>query len=198
MPAVDTYVRSNPRHRILVEYTAYGKSPKEIAEVTGFSEAYVKGIQRSPLFKSEVANAQQAISANTMRALAEKLAEQALPSLTTLTDIRDDTNARHADRITSADKILGRTLDLYAPRNGRNGDDEKRSIKIVVEGNDFRGLAEAIREVDGKGPIDVTPSAERHATPAPNNDYDNNDDGAIRAVSIEELSERGGGYEKEF
>jgi hypothetical protein len=177
-PPINTYARTNPRHRIMVEYTAYGKAPREIAEATGYSEQYVYAIQRSPLFQTEVASAQDDIKRGTLAKFAEKLAEETLPSLTTLTGIRDNTNARDTDRVSAADKVIGRALDLYLPR-GRNGDgDGKRTVKLVIEGGDLGALANAIREADGK------PALEASATT-----ISVDDDAYIRPVTIDEMIE---------
>lgn len=148
------YDRTNARHKIMVEYTAYGKPPEDIAEATGYSVQYVKGIIRSPLFQTEVAQAQQEMKSAGLKLFAEKLAEEVMPSLTTMTSVRDNTNARDTDRVTAADKIIGRAMDLYAPRN--NNSEGKRSVKLVIEGGDLSTLAQAIMEVDGKQPIDVS------------------------------------------
>jgi hypothetical protein len=135
---------------MMVEYVAYGKQPREIADVTGYSEMYVRGILRSPLFQTEVAQAQDEIKRHGLRKFAEALVDEVMPSLTTMTTIRDSATARDTDRVTAADKIIGRALDLYAPKQ-REGDG-KRTVKLVIEGSDLAGLAAAIRDVDGQLP----------------------------------------------
>lgn len=175
------YARSNPRHRLMVEYTAYGKPPAEIAEATGYAEAYVKAIQRSPLFQTEVANAQDEIKRNTLAKFAERLADEAMPSLMTLTSVRDNSNARDADRITAADKLIGRTLDLYVPK-GRKDDDGKRVTKLVIEGGDFGALVQAIREVDGKPLLEIEAPTDAETTALEAADI-------VRPRTIEEMIE---------
>lgn len=177
MPASDRYQRNNPRHRILLEYTAYGKSADEIAQATGFAVPYVRAVQRSPLFQTEVEQVQAANKQHTLRKFAETLAEETMPSLTTIKGIRDDVNARNIDRVTAADKMIGRALELYAPRN--QGDDGKRTVKLVIEGGDLAGLMAAVREVDGKPPLEITASAEHTDDADPN--------ARIRPVTIDEM-----------
>lgn len=159
---LDKYNRTNPRHRIMVEYAAYGKPPDEIADATGYHKQYVQGILRSPLFQTEVAQAQADIKRNGLKLFAEKLVDEVMPSLTTMTSVRDNSNARDTDRVTAADKIIGRALDMYMPRQ-REGDG-KRTVKLVIEGGDLASLAAAIRDVDGHLPTDVTPSAGDNGT----------------------------------
>lgn len=174
----ERYTRTNPRHRIMVEYTAYGKPVREVAEATGYSEQYVHTVQRSPLFQTEVATVQDEIKRNTLAKFAEKLADETLPSLTTLTSVRDNSNARDTDRVSAADKIIGRALDMYLPR-GRNGDnDSKRTVKLVIEGGDLGMLANAIREADGKTTIEAQAQV-----------VTDNDDSYIRPVTIDEMIE---------
>ena len=176
------YARTNPRHRIMVEYTAYGKSPLEIAEATGYAEAYVKAIQRSPLFQTEVAGVQDEVKRNTLEKFAEQIAAEALPSLATLTTVRDNTNARDSDRVNAADKIIGRTLDLYMPRGSKDGDG-KRSVKLVIEGGDLGALADAIRESDGRPTIAAQATADEEQARLIE------DQGVIRPVTIEQMIE---------
>lgn len=177
-----SYTRTNPRHRIMVEYTAYGKQAAEIAEATGYTEQYVRAIQRSPLFQSEVANTQDEIKRHALAKFAEQIAAETLPSLTTLTGIRDNTNARDNDRVSAADKIIGRALDLYAPRsNGR--DEGKRSVKLVIEGGDLGALADAIREADGRPTMDAQAQTDAEEAQLAI------DEGVIRPVSIEQMLE---------
>lgn len=159
------YARDNPRHKILVEYTAYGKSPEEIAQITSYAVGYVRAIQNSPLFKTEVAQAQLEIKQNTLKIFAERLAEETLPSLETIVGIRDNPNARDADRVTAADKVIGRALDLYVPRN-RDKDGEKRTTRLIIEGNDLTQLMHAVREAEGKSTLEIAaPCAERDNDP---------------------------------
>jgi len=179
-----SYARTNPRHRVMVEYTAYGKAPREIAEATGYTEQYVMAIQRSPLFQTEVANVQDEVKRNTLARFAEKLAEETMPSLTTLTGVRDNTNARDTDRVSAADKIIGRALDLYAPRGGK--DEGKRTVKLVIEGGDLGALADAIREADGKPTMAVQASTD--ATEADEAQLAL-DAGVVRPVTIEQMIE---------
>lgn len=184
MPDVpEKYNRTNPRHRIMVEYAAYGKSPKEIADATGFSMGYVQGVLRSPLFQSEVANTQDAIRQNTMKVFADKIAEETMPSLVTLTSIRDDVQARAADRVSAADKVIGRALDIYAPKGAKgNADDGKRTVRVTIEGGDLHGLMNAIREADGKDAIDVTEGSR-----AERMQYETQDLEPVRVRTIEEM-----------
>lgn len=168
----------------MVEYTAYGKAPREIAEATGYTEQYVMAIQRSPLFQTEVANVQDEVKRNTLARFAEKLAEETMPSLTTLTGVRDNTNARDTDRVSAADKIIGRALDLYAPRGGK--DEGKRTVKLVIEGGDLGALADAIREADGKPTMAVQASTD--ATEADEAQLAL-DAGVVRPVTIEQMIE---------
>lgn len=179
MATADSYTRTNPRHRIMVEYTSYGKSVKDISEATGYAEAYVRAIQRSPLFQSEVQNVQDQLKQNTMAKFAEKLTEEALPSLTTLVSIRDNTNTRDSDRVTAADKIIGRTLDVFMPKRGQ-GDDGKRVTKLVIEGGDLHSVINAIREVDGKAPLQLDAPIEVQAEPT-------DPEGRIQPVTIEQM-----------
>ena len=75
----DKYNRANPRHRIMVEYAAYGKPPEDIAEATGFSKQYVQGVLRSPLFQTEVAQAQEDIRRGGLKRFAEALVDEVMP-----------------------------------------------------------------------------------------------------------------------
>jgi hypothetical protein len=166
----------------MVEYTAYGKATSEIAEVTGYAEQYVRAIQRSPLFQTEVANIQDELKRHTLAKFAEQLATEALPSLTTLTMVRDNTNARDSDRVSAADKIIGRTLDLYLPKGSKDGDG-KRTVKLVIEGGDLGVLADAIREADGK------PTMAAQATVDADEAQLATDTSIVQPVSIEQMIE---------
>lgn len=143
----DRYRRENPRHRLMVELVATGRTNSFIAEQLGFSEGAVSAIRGSPLFQQEVADAQAEMKAHALHRFAEQVAEQTVPSLQALVHVRDKEQARDADVINASGKIIDYALDLYV---GRKDKDERRTMKVTIEGADLAGLLAASREVKAR------------------------------------------------
>lgn len=177
----------------MIELVATGRTNTEIAERLGFSEGAVSAIRSSPLFQQEVADAQSDMKAHALHYFAERVAEETVPSLQKLAFVRDKEGARDADVINASDKIIGYALDLYV---GRKNGEERRTMKVVIDGADLKGLMDAAKEVrahtqpQGEGAIEVEaarPGTDDQAPAQAQDDASAASEGRIRPMTIQEF-----------
>lgn len=96
-----------PEHRQVILLKANGLSNAQIAQFTGFTKPYVSTILRQPWARALLAEAMRDAVDETYQKV---LANEVLPSITVLAEIRDDENAPASARAAAADKILDRAL----------------------------------------------------------------------------------------
>lgn len=96
-----------PEHRVIIYLKAQGKSNKEIAELTGYTQSWVSQILRQPWARLRVL---QIINEQGGDAVQQLLQSSTLDSVQTLIDLRDDAKAPASVRATAASQLLDRVL----------------------------------------------------------------------------------------
>ncbi len=98
-------IHERPVHRLIVYLKAQGHSNKEIADRTGFTQAWVSQITRQPWFRLRLV---QELKDAGVDAIESVLKSTALDSVFTLIDLRDDDSAPKAVRSACANSLLDR------------------------------------------------------------------------------------------
>lgn len=106
-PANFAIIHEKPEHRLIVYLKARGLSNKEVAEKTGYTQAWVSQICRQPWFRIRLV---QELREAGMDKVAKLLEASAVDSIFTLLEIRDDPTAPKAARRACADSLLDRWL----------------------------------------------------------------------------------------
>lgn len=96
-----------PEHRIMVYLKAQGYTNREIAKATGYTDAWVSQVTRQPWFKERLTAEIREAGLDPVK---QFLSAEALPSLEVLAQIRDNTAAPAASRITAANSVLDRVF----------------------------------------------------------------------------------------
>lgn len=120
-----------PEHRIIAYMVSEGKSVKEIALLTGYSENWVRQIKRQPWFKERVVE----ILHEAGRDVVENFLQgEVLTSIETLVEIRDDADAKSATRVAAANAILDRALGK--PTQYIKSETQSKAVGDVVQENE--------------------------------------------------------------
>ena len=96
-----------PEHRLIVYLKARGMSNTEIAKQTGYGYQWVCQIVRQPWFRARFVQECTDAGQDVIKTF---LTSEAMPSLETLAEIRDDEEQKGATRVTAANSILDRFL----------------------------------------------------------------------------------------
>lgn len=99
--------REKPEHRIMVYLKAQGYTNREIAKATGYTESWISQITRQPWFKERLSIEMREAGLDPIKRF---LSGEALPSLETLAEIRDDDLAPAAARVAATNAILDRAF----------------------------------------------------------------------------------------
>mgnify|MGYP001566574483 CR=1 FL=1 len=103
-----TIMHERPVHRMMIYMHAQGKSPKDIAQLTGYKEPTIYRLFRQPWARQRLV---QIIKESGGDEVKHFLASEVAPSLHILREIRDgDIPGKTSDRLQAADKILDRAL----------------------------------------------------------------------------------------
>ena len=100
-------VHEKPEHRIIIYLKAQGMSNREVAEQSGYTEAWISQVCRQPWFRLRLVQVLQEMGVDKVQAL---LKSAALDSVYTIIELRDDTEAPKAVRRAAADSLLDRWL----------------------------------------------------------------------------------------
>jgi hypothetical protein len=100
-------VSERPEHRIMIYLRAQGRTIKEISTATGYSYHWVGQIVRQPWFKQRLLTLLDEEGRDVLQTM---LKAEAIPSIETLVEIRDDPKARHSDKISATKELLDRYL----------------------------------------------------------------------------------------
>lgn len=146
------------RHRLLILMFAMGKTNAEVATELGYNLARVGIIKGDPKVKLEIEHLQRQMSQETLGTFMDKVVAEAGPTLDRLKVLRDQ-DAELGVALGAAREIW----ESVVPKRSKH--EEERTLKLVIEGGDFKALAEAIVvdrrreiEIDGEevGDEDVT------------------------------------------
>lgn len=96
-----------PEHRVIVYLKAQGFSNKEVAIKMGYTQAWISQITRQPWFRLRLV---QELREAGVDQIQQVLKANALDSIFTLVDLRDDPQAPKAVRKSAADSLLDRYL----------------------------------------------------------------------------------------
>lgn len=100
-------LQERPEHRVMLWMAANGNSTKQIADATNYSVGHVSAVKRQPWFKVMFVRLTSDLGRDTVQ---EFLKGEVMDSLVTLRDVRDDEDARKADRIVASNSLLDRFL----------------------------------------------------------------------------------------
>lgn len=98
-------IHEKPEHRLIVYLKAQGHSNKEIADRTGYTQAWISQLTRQPWFRLRLV---QELKEAGVDAIESVLKSTALDSVFTLVDLRDDNSAPKAVRAACANSLLDR------------------------------------------------------------------------------------------
>lgn len=129
-----------PEHRLIVYLKAQGFSNKEVSDKTGYTQAWVSQITRQPWFRLRLV---QELREAGVDQIQQVLKANALDSIFTLVDLRDDPQAPKAVRKACADSLL----DRYLGKPTQKFENEKPSTPSTEELNH---LEQQIAEIDRK------------------------------------------------
>ena len=103
--------REAPHHRRFLDLQLQGYNVHEIAAITGFSISCITVALRQPWARQHFINASKKTVTEQIKEVLEK---EALPSIKLLVKVRDDANARNADRLSASQQLLDRFLGKAA------------------------------------------------------------------------------------
>ncbi len=127
-----------PEHRLIVYLKAQGFSNKEVSDKTGYTQAWVSQITRQPWFRLRLV---QELREAGIDQIQQVLKSNALDSIFTLVDLRDDVQAPKAVRKAAADSLL----DRYLGKPTQKFETEKASTPSTEE---LHNLDQQIAEID--------------------------------------------------
>lgn len=128
----------NSKHRGIVYLKAQGLSNKEVALKTGYTQAWVSQITRQPWFRLRLVQELREAGIDQIQQL---LKSNALDSIFTLVDLRDDPQAPKSVRKSAADSLL----DRYLGKPTQKFENEKTSSPSSEE---LHKLEQQIAEID--------------------------------------------------
>lgn len=94
-------------HRLIIDYAAKGYKYREIATLTGVTPTTVRNTVAQPFAQEHLVNT---IQQSVQEEAREMLSREVIPSLKLLVSVRDNPNARPADRLSAANSTLDRFL----------------------------------------------------------------------------------------
>ena len=127
-----------PEHRLIVYLKAQGFSNKEVSDKTGYTQPWVSQITRQPWFRLRLV---QELREAGVDQIQQVLKSNALDSIFTLVDLRDDPQAPKSVRKAAADSLL----DRYLGKPTQKFADETPSTPSTEE---LHNLDKQIAEID--------------------------------------------------
>lgn len=106
-PAYQAILKESPRHRLILWMTANGHSPAQIAQALGITKQTVYTTRKQPWFREMFVRLTTSMGKDSVE---QFLQSEVMPSLEVLRDIRDNEEAKPADRRAAADSLLDRYL----------------------------------------------------------------------------------------
>jgi hypothetical protein len=123
-----------PEHRMLVYLKAQGLTNQECAERMSYSYGWVCQIVRQPWFRERFIAECELAGRDAVETF---LQAEVMPSLQTLSSIRDDKNAKEATRVAAAnsllDRFLGKPTQRVETENASKGLDDARATVEDLE-----------------------------------------------------------------
>lgn len=139
--------REQPVHVLMCYMLASGKTTKEIAAATGYSDGGVKLICKQPWFRKRYLRVTAEAGKNEVEAF---LSMETVNSLETLVQIRDNDAEKGATRVTAANSILNRALGM--PTQHIKSETNLNVNKATEQGDELdRQIAAADAELKAHG-----------------------------------------------
>lgn len=139
--------REQPVHVLMCYMLASGKTTKEIAAATGYSDGAVKLIAKQPWFRKRYLRITAEAGKNEVESF---LAMETVSSLETLVQIRDDNSEKGATRVTAANSILNRALGM--PTQHIKSETSHSVNKATEQGSELdRQIAATDAELKARG-----------------------------------------------
>ncbi len=95
-------------HHIAAMYLAAGYTPADISQVISLTPQYISRLSSNPMFALEVERLRQQIQSAVISEAGEMIKNEALASLRTIKNIRDDCNIAPGVRMKAAESFLDR------------------------------------------------------------------------------------------
>ncbi len=153
-PAYQAILREQPRHRLILWMSAQGMSPQEIADGLGITRQTVYNVRKQPWFREMFVTLTTDLGKDAVNMY---LKSEVMPSLMTLVEIRDNPEAKSADRRGAADSLLDRYLGKPVAKVDDSG---KAPADLPTEVDQLKlEAARLAEELKSQGLSAFTPSA---------------------------------------
>lgn len=148
VPSVAIY-DEKPIHRTMVLLRAGGKTYKEIAEATEYSEVHVRTVCCQPWARQRMTQ----LAMDGQLVVQDLLASELVPCIETLVEIRDDKKVPAASRIMATKEILDRFLGKAPQTLDVTHNKSKPDASMEDLDNELNGLRERQNVLAGKGAV---------------------------------------------
>lgn len=145
-------ISEKPEHRLIVYLKARGMSNKEVAEKTGYTQAWVSQIVRQPWFRLRLVTE---LKEAGLDKVAKLLESSAFDSVYTLIEIRDDEEAPRAVRRACADSLLDRWLGKATVTVKRDDDRSPTSPEISAVDHELQEIEQQLKGQSNGGQSEV-------------------------------------------
>jgi hypothetical protein len=122
--------RETYRHRVILYAALQGKSPKTIAEETGYSESHVRLVMRQPWFRQRLAEEMDKVG---LEGVHELLRGAAADSVLTLISLRDDEKTSSGVKAKICFDLLDRTLGKAIQPHLARGVEDLESLDREIQ-----------------------------------------------------------------
>lgn len=139
-------INEKPEHRLIVYLKARGLSNKEVADKTGYTQAWVSQITRQPWFRLRVV---QELKEAGMDQVSQLLKGSVVDSIFTLLEIRDDEEAPRAVRRACADSLLDRWLGKATVHVQQTSDRIPSTPEISQVDAELQQIEKQLKEQNG-------------------------------------------------
>jgi ElaB/YqjD/DUF883 family membrane-anchored ribosome-binding protein len=106
-----------PKHRLVIYLKASGKTNKEIAKSSGFSEEWVSQILRQPWARKQLLEELKTLGTDPVQGLLSSTAEDSVYTIIELRDKADDASVRLRAAQDLLDRYLGKATQRVESRN---------------------------------------------------------------------------------
>lgn len=141
----------NPKQKFIAKLLAAGASIDEAAKASGVSSRHITVWMKGSLFPLEVDEARDKIVGKRIKQFNNVIADELLNNVNVLRDIRDNPQAKHADRLRAIEILT----DRIVPRPVAEKNTNTTQVKVVLTGDKEQKVRDALDEA-----IDVTPDSE--------------------------------------
>jgi hypothetical protein len=136
-------IHEKPEHRLIVYLKAKGLSNKEVADRTGYTQAWICQLCRQPWFRLRLVSE---LKEAGLDQVTEILRSSVVDSIFTILEIRDDETAPKAVRKACADSLLDRWLGKPTVHIQRDDDRLPSSPEIAAVDAELQQLDKQLKQ----------------------------------------------------